>query len=146
MTTQDVCFTSIVRVNNTTYLRRHAAVRGIDASQMSIPELLPLLLINPLRPALQSGYEVLDSFVQSIERGNVYHLAVETRVYDAQLLCHEASERYASCWFEENWEPGCLAQAAYEVLLGSNANPTRQDMGFEITSTHLQTALAPSAA
>jgi len=90
-------------------------------------------IINPSKPPVDSGYEILEETkAVATDADDIFLLKVAINVNDEQALTKEARERYESCWGDNLWRPGSLGEAAYEVMVASNASPSPTDIGFEI--------------
>jgi hypothetical protein len=64
--------------------------------------------------------------------GTVVSILVIATATDPAELRRYACERYADCWFDSDWQPSDLAEAALEALVISNENPSPADIGLEI--------------
>lgn len=61
----------------------------------------------------------------------VIRLAITLRVTDPAALLAFAQKAYQRAWADDSWTPGCLAEAAYEAVIGSNMNPDYTELGLE---------------
>lgn len=47
-------------------------------------------------------------------------------------LVRASRNAYLAAWWDNTWLPASPAEALFELALGSNANPSPNEMGFEI--------------
>jgi len=81
--------------------------------------------------AVEAGIARITVSELSVERDEVY-FEVSAEVTDMGRLVRAAREAYLEAWWDNTWLPGSPAEALFELALGSNANPSPDEMGFEI--------------
>jgi len=74
-------------------------------------------------------------------RGSVVDLHVEGTIHGEEPFIREARDAYSDCWGDNDWVPRSIHEAAFEALLGSNANPSPSDCGYEIQDYSFGTPL-----
>lgn len=91
-------------------------------------------LANAALPSLRT----LEAYHRGVGRssgsgsGTVVSMLVIATVTDPAELRRYACSRYAACWFDSDWQPTDLSEAAIEALVISNENPSPSDIGLEI--------------
>ena len=60
------------------------------------------------------------------------YFEVEAEVSDMGRLVRAAREAYLEAWWDNTWIPTSPQEALFELALGSNANPSPDQLGFEI--------------
>lgn len=118
---------SLIRILDTGEFRSEMGVEGDE-------ELRPahldkgMLKLSP-DPA-QAGISSL-SVSQIIMDGDKVYFEVTAEVADMAAMVRAAREAYNECWWDNTWLPRSPQEALFEISLGSNANPSPSDMGFE---------------
>lgn len=64
-------------------------------------------------------------------KGEEVYLEVLAEVSDPRALTRAAREAYLEAWGDNTWLPASPREALFELALGSNANPSPADIGFE---------------
>jgi hypothetical protein len=114
------------------YAQQVCAKLAGQAVELAVPVAL-------LRPSSDRGVhelEVLATNVVRLAALDEYSLTTVVRVHNPRALRADAQDCYEACWGDADWRPSSMGEAAYEVLLASNANPSPCDMGFEFIETH----------
>jgi hypothetical protein len=100
-------------------------------------------MANAAVPALRT----LEAYCRGLSRssaaapGTVVSMLVIATATDPPELRRYARERYAACWFDLDWQPSDLSEAAVEALIISNENPSPADIGLEIVEFQAGMAL-----
>jgi hypothetical protein len=87
------------------------------------------MLRLPVDPA-SAGISSL-SASSLIMEGDKAYFEVTAEVADMAAMVRAAREAYNECWWDNTWLPSSPQEALFEIALGSNANPSPSDMGFE---------------
>lgn len=61
-------------------------------------------------------------------------LTIDVTVEDQDALTKYAKQRFAACWFDNDWEPRSSGDAVAEALVLSNENPSPDMYGISIDS------------
>lgn len=62
--------------------------------------------------------------------GDAFTLTVHGQVADYALFMAETRAAYQRCWFDDDWQPRSLDEAAFELLAASNESPSPDECGF----------------
>lgn len=63
--------------------------------------------------------------------GDEAYFEVVAEVSDIGRMVRASREAYLEAWWDNSWLPSSPREALFELALGSNANPSPADMGFE---------------
>lgn len=66
--------------------------------------------------------------------GAQVYFEVSAEVSDMGRLVRAAREAYLEAWWDNSWLPCSPNEALFELALGSNANPSPDEMGFEFVN------------
>ena len=66
--------------------------------------------------------------------GAQVYFEVSAEVSDMGRLVRAAREAYLEAWWDNSWLPCSPKEALFELALGSNANPSPDEMGFEFVN------------
>ena len=133
----DLVFTTRVRVTDEARLREALCERALPLlAQAPLPLNLAYALLVPSAPPCERGYTLLASGAIAVsDRPGEYDLTVVVRVSQRRRFVEEARHGYHAHWGDADWWPGTLAEAAYEILLASNANPSPSELGVALVGT-----------
>lgn len=127
------CTTDVI-VNDETALREHAVtLRGERARSTTLATAVLAAVINPAEPPEKCGFRILLSTtatrVATMRAKPKFRLQVEVEITCPDKLLMTAIERYQACWGDSEWVPLYPAEALFEILIASNANPSPSDIG-----------------
>lgn len=80
--------------------------------------------------------------------GAEIYFEVSAEVSDMGRLVRAARDAYLEAWWDSSWLPSSPNEALFELALGSNANPSPSEMGFEFVAfpgTRQEAALRAAA-
>ena len=130
------CTTDVI-VNDETALREHAVtLRGERARSTTLVTAVLAAVINPAEPPEECGFRILSSTnatnVGSMRANPKFRIHVDVEITCPDKLLMTAIGRYQACWGDPDWVPDNPADALFEILIASNANPSPNDIGLEI--------------
>jgi hypothetical protein len=135
---EDVILTTRVRLLDPSLFLAYAQDICAKLAGRSMELAMPVALLRPTSDRAVHGIEVLSTTVACSIASEEYVLTTLVRVHNTQALRAEAKACYGACWGDADWSPATVGEAAYEVLLASNANPSPCDMGFEFIETRYE--------
>lgn len=134
----DVAYDVTIRVLDEEAFRRQAFVSDPDLEPgATIEEIVRAVMVDPAEPPLECGYEIMNASVFR-DGADGFRVNVMANVLDEDLLAKAAAKSYERAWGESGWTPETTAEALYEHVFGSNAQPPTLDVGFEVMSTNLE--------
>lgn len=125
-------FDVLINVVDQTKLAKGTEALGYDVEPDDVLEMLELTVTNADKAPLDTGFEITEKRVVGHDAEHQFTLTVWLTVNDEAAFIAEAKTRYNECWGDDDWTPDTLGEAAYEILVGSNAGETPDVLGFEI--------------
>lgn len=130
------CTTHVI-VNDETALREHAVtLRGERARSTTLATAVLAAVINPAEPPEECGFRILSSTnatrVASMRANPKFRIQVDVEITCPDKLLMAAVGRYQACWGDHEWVPLYPADALFEILIASNANPIPSDIGLAL--------------
>ena len=131
-----ICTTDVV-VRDEAALREYAvSLRGAHLSSAPLATVVLATVINPAEPPEECGFRILSSTkairVANLRADAKFRLQVDVEVTCPDKLLMGAIGRYEACWGDREWVPAYPADALFEILIASNANPSPSDIGVEL--------------
>jgi hypothetical protein len=135
-----------VRVRVTDPETFRGAMGLTEQTEISAADLEAAMLRLPVDAAEAGIDRIRVSDVLSSQADLYFEVSAE--VSDMGRLVGAAREAYLEAWWDNTWIPGSPNEALFELALGSNANPSPDEMGFEFVEfpdTRHQSALRAAA-
>lgn len=123
----EVRFGALIRVSDEGLFRTEMGVFGDRSLHAS--DLEKGMLALPVKPR-DAGVSRLRVEELSVE-GDEAYFEVVAEVADPGRLVRAAREAYLEAWWDNTWLPASPREALFELALGSNDNPSPDEMGFE---------------
>jgi hypothetical protein len=101
-----------------------------DEAPLTEADLRSAMIRLPVDPQ-EAGIARITVSDLRVEADRVYFELV-TEVSDMRSLVRASRNAYLAAWWDNTWLPASPAEALFELALGSNANPSPNEMGFEI--------------
>lgn len=118
---------ALIRVSDEGLFRTEMGVFGGRSLRAS--DLEKEMLEIPVEPR-NAGVSRLRVEELSVE-GDEAYFEVVAEVADMGRMIRAAREAYLEAWWDNTWLPASPREALFELALGSNANPSPAEMGFE---------------
>ena len=118
---------ALIRVSDEGLFRTEMGVFGDRSLRAS--DLEKEMLELPVEPR-DAGLSRLRVEELSVE-GDEAYFEVVAEVSDLGRLVRTAREAYLEAWWDNTWLPASPREALFELALGSNDNPSPDEMGFE---------------
>lgn len=77
--------------------------------------------------------------------GDAFTLTVHGQVADYELFERLTVAAYRRCWFDDDWRPRTIDEAAFELLAASNESPSPDECGFHFDGYRFGLAETASA-
>lgn len=127
----DISFSTNIRVVDRLKLFEAAAQMGLLTAP-TIGRVAATVVLNPAKAPSQTGFKYLPGTDGHRTGEDDFCVDAVLRVYDPDAFIQEACERYQACHNDAGWRPATLAEAAYQVVVASNANILPSDCGYEV--------------
>jgi len=118
---------ALVRVTDRDALRSDM---GLSRDTEIGPSELERSMLNLSVDAQSAGIDRIWVSHLSVD-GDQLYIEVSAQIADMGRLVRAAREAYLEAWWDNTWIPGTPQEALFELALGSNANPSPDEMGFE---------------
>lgn len=106
---------------------------GISSGAEITPSDLEARMLNlPIDPQ-EAGIDRVRVSDLRVHREEIY-FEVIAEVSDMSRLVRAARDAYLDAWWDNGWLPCSPNEALFELALGSNANPSPDQMGFEFVA------------
>ncbi len=127
MTPATVLVGALIRVTD---LETFRDVMGLSSEAEITPSDLEGQMLNlPVVPEEAGIHRIRVSDLRV--HGEQIYFEVTAEVVDMGRLIRAARDAYLEAWWDNSWLPSSPNEALFELALGSNANPSPDQMGFE---------------
>lgn len=137
-------FGVLIRVTDQNTFR---ADMGLSQEKEILPSDLEASMLNLPVDIQKAGIDRIWVSHLSLEGERIY-FEVSAAVADMGRLVRAARDAYLEAWWDNSWVPSSPNEALFELALGSNANPSPAELGFEFVAfpgTRQEAALRAAA-